>query len=226
MTTTEAPPLAGYTVGVVGTAAGALRGALQPLGARLLALGGDPGGVVSAVTSGTLDVLALSHGADVSALLREAKRDGRLVDVRRALLDHVSAVAADRATAEPLRGSGIPVTYPAADGAGALAAEIVEQLTANRANTLPVAGHRLEVRGHAAVLDGRLVQLPAAGMALLRALARRPGHVYSRDELLELLPRDAHDGHAVEVAIGRLRSALGDPRIVSTVPKRGYRLAM
>ncbi len=29
----------------------------------------------------------------------------------------------------------------------------------------------------------------------------------------------------MEVAIGRLRTALGDPRIVQAVTKRGYRLA-
>ena len=47
------------------------------------------------------------------------------------------------------------------------------------------------------------------------------------------LPRPAaedHAGdgggeHAVEVAVGRLRTALGDPRIIQTVVKRGYRLA-
>ena len=226
MTQTEAPPLAGYTVGVVGTAAVTLRGELEPLGARFVALGTDAPDVLAAVTGTSLDVLALSAGTDVSALLRHAKREGRLVEVRAALLDRVLAVAADRVTAEPLLGSGIPVAYPASDGADTLVSEIVEQLTANRANALPVAGHRLEVRGHAVVLDGRLVPLPSAGMALLRELANRPGHVYSREELRALLPRDAHDGHAVEVAIGRLRATLGDPRIVSTVPKRGYRLAM
>ena len=29
----------------------------------------------------------------------------------------------------------------------------------------------------------------------------------------------------MEVAVGRLRTALGDPRIIQTVVKRGYRLA-
>lgn len=226
MTQTEAPPLAGYTVGVVGAAGLALRQELEPLGARLSALGTDAAAVIVAVLGGSVDVLALSAGTDASALLRHAKREGCLVEVRAALLDRVLAVASDAATAEPMRGSGIPVSYPLTDGADAFVSEIIEQLTANRANALPVAGHRLEVRGHAAVLDGRLVALPSAGMALLRELAKRPGHVYSREELRALLPRDAHDGHAVEVAIGRLRVALGDPRIVSTVPKRGYRLAM
>jgi len=32
--------------------------------------------------------------------------------------------------------------------------------------------------------------------------------------------------HAVETAIGRLRTALGQPKLVQTVVKRGYRLAL
>jgi uroporphyrinogen-III synthase len=62
-------------------------------------------------------------------------------------------------------------------------------------------------------------------MALLRRLIARPGQVVSRRDLLSLTPGEGGDEHAVEVAIGRLRAALGDPRIVLTVVKRGYRLA-
>jgi uroporphyrinogen-III synthase len=83
----------------------------------------------------------------------------------------------------------------------------------------------MNVRGHAVVLDDRLIPLPGASMALLRELARRPGQVVPRRDLLRAAAGDGDDEHAVEVAIGRLRGALGDPRIVLTVVKRGYRLA-
>lgn len=62
-------------------------------------------------------------------------------------------------------------------------------------------------------------------MTVLRKLIVRPGQVVSRRELLSLTPGDGNDEHAVEVAVGRLRAALGDPKIVLTVVKRGYRLA-
>ncbi|HEY0804905.1 MAG TPA: winged helix-turn-helix domain-containing protein, partial [Pseudonocardiaceae bacterium] len=42
--------------------------------------------------------------------------------------------------------------------------------------------------------------------------------------LLAALP-GAGEEHAVETAVARLRSALGEPRLVQTVVKRGYRLA-
>jgi uroporphyrinogen-III synthase len=63
-------------------------------------------------------------------------------------------------------------------------------------------------------------------MAMLRARARRPGRVVPRSELLAVLPGGGGDEHAVETAMNRLRVALGEPRLVQTVVKRGYRLAL
>jgi uroporphyrinogen-III synthase len=70
------------------------------------------------------------------------------------------------------------------------------------------------------------VPVSGVGMTLLRELATRPGQVFSRDALGRLLPGGSTDGHAVEVAIARLRTTLGDPGIVQTVVKRGYRLGV
>ena len=72
-------------------------------------------------------------------------------------------------------------------------------------------------------VDGRLVELAPGPMGVLRALARRPGTVVSRAELVDSLPGGG-DGHAVEMAVARLRAALGAP-LIGTVVKRGYRLA-
>ncbi len=84
----------------------------------------------------------------------------------------------------------------------------------------------MEIRGHAVVVDEELRAVPPAGMALLRALARRPGWVVARAELLRALPGAGRDEHAVETAMARLRTALGSPKLVQTVVKRGYRLAV
>jgi uroporphyrinogen-III synthase len=62
-------------------------------------------------------------------------------------------------------------------------------------------------------------------MAVLRSLGREPGKVVSRKELTAALPSGGEE-HAVETAIGRLRSALGESNVVQTVVKRGYRLAV
>jgi uroporphyrinogen-III synthase len=63
-------------------------------------------------------------------------------------------------------------------------------------------------------------------MALMRSLARQPGRVVSRGDLLAALPGGGDDTHAVETAIARLRAGLGTPKAIQTVVKRGYRLAL
>ena len=60
---------------------------------------------------------------------------------------------------------------------------------------------------------------------MLQALLVNPGHVVSRRELLAALPSGtARSEHAVEMAIARLREALGIPDLIKTVVKRGYRI--
>ena len=93
--------------------------------------------------------------------------------------------------------------------------------------TLSLAGHALDIDDLGVRLDGREVAIGATARALLERLAAEPGRVVSRDDLLVVLPSAGRaGGHAVEVAMSRLRVALGDPRIVQTVVKRGYRLAL
>jgi uroporphyrinogen-III synthase len=88
------------------------------------------------------------------------------------------------------------------------------------------AGHRVDIRGTCALVDGSVKPLSASGMAVLRALAHRPGDVVARNDLLRVLPGNSNDPHAVDTAVLRLRTALGDRNIVATVVKRGYRLAV
>jgi uroporphyrinogen-III synthase len=75
------------------------------------------------------------------------------------------------------------------------------------------------------LLDGTEIRLSPAPLAVLQALVVNPGHVVSRSDLLAALPSGtAGSEHAVEMAVARLRAALGT-KVVQTVVKRGYRLA-
>lgn len=67
-------------------------------------------------------------------------------------------------------------------------------------------------------------------MKLLAALLEHPGQVVSREELRSRVwPNESFGDfdQALNIAIGKLRSALGDsaenPRFIETLPKRGYR---
>ena len=75
-------------------------------------------------------------------------------------------------------------------------------------------------RGH------EVLAVSPSGLSVLHLLVDAKGDVVTRSEVLEVLPGDSGSGHAVEVAVGRLREAIGDRRVVETVIKRGYRLAL
>ncbi|MBM9466749.1 uroporphyrinogen-III synthase [Nakamurella leprariae] len=172
-----------------------------------------------------LDCVTFTSAPAAASFLQASERDGFLPEVLAALQGEVLAAAVGPVTAAPLQRAGVPVLHPARSRLGALVREIAEQVPARRAHRLVAAGHRLEVRGRAVLVDGVLVTPGRTGMALLRRLTAHPGQVLTRAELGAGLPGGDADPHAVEVSVGRLRSALGDPRIVQTVVKRGYRLA-
>jgi len=89
-----------------------------------------------------------------------------------------------------------------------------------------VGGHQLLLHDDAVILDGAEVKLSPAPAAVLGALVANPGNVVSRQALLAMLPSGtAGSEHAVEMAVARLRSALGT-KTIQTVVKRGYRLAV
>jgi uroporphyrinogen-III synthase len=181
--------------------------------------------VIEATAAAALDCVTFTSAPAAANFLRTADELGCGPAVRAAMKGPVLGAAVGSVTAGPLLRADIPVVQPGRFRLGALVREVVEQLPA-RAQVLDAAGHRLQLRGQAVVLDGELVPIPTTGMVLLRELASRPGHVISREALGRLLAGESSEGHAVEVAIGRLRSTLGDPSIVQTVVKRGYRLAL
>ncbi|WP_405898012.1 uroporphyrinogen-III synthase [Streptomyces sp. NBC_00727] len=172
-----------------------------------------------------LDALTFTSAPAAASLLGRAEERGLLTEIVTALRGDVVPACVGPVTAVPLQARGIDTVQPERFRLGPLVQLICRELPA-RARTLPVAGHRVEIRGHAVLVDDELRAVPPAGMALLHSLARRPGWVVSRADLLRALPGSGTDEHAVETAMARLRTALGAPRLIQTVVKRGYRLAL
>jgi len=181
--------------------------------------------LTDALLAGSVDAVTFTSAPAVASLLARARGRELLEPLRDALRGPVLAVCVGPVTAAPLAELDVPTVQPQRSRLGAMVRTLEAEAPA-RARTLPVAGHWLELRGHAVLVDGDLRTPPPAGMALLRALARRPGRVVPRAQLLTALPGGGVDEHAVETAMARLRSALGQPRLVQTVVKRGYRLAL
>jgi uroporphyrinogen-III synthase len=181
--------------------------------------------LLEAIAAGAVDAVTFTSALAATGLLRRADESGLDGELLAALRGPVAAVCVGPVTAGPLLDQGIPATWPDRYRVGALVRHVTEIL-AERARVLTVAEHRLEVRDSAVVVDGSLRPVPPGPMAVLRALARHPGWVVPRADLLAELPGGGADEHAVEAAIARLRSSLGAPKIVQTVVKRGYRLAL
>lgn len=76
---------------------------------------------------------------------------------------------------------------------------------------------------------GEIVKLEPRVMSLLTYLAANQGRIVGKDELLARVWNGAHVvDEALQRAVSMLRQALGDdarkPRLIETVPTRGYRL--
>ncbi|WP_328606591.1 uroporphyrinogen-III synthase [Amycolatopsis sp. NBC_00345] len=180
--------------------------------------------LLDAVLDGTVDALPFTSAPAVASALAMARRTGRLSALVDALSSRVVVACVGPITAGPLAALGVPTVQPQRSRIGALARTVSEALV-SRSPRLSAAGHAIELRGQAAIVDGEWCDVAPAPMALLRALARSPGRVVSRRELCSSLPGGGEE-HAVETAIGRLRTSLGGGGVVQTVVKRGYRLAV
>jgi len=188
--------------------------------------GGEFDQLITQVAQRQFDAVSFTSAPAVAATLMRAADLGISDQLVNALRADVRAMCVGPVTAQPLARLGVPTSSPQRMRLAALAEHIAEELPVLRSRTLQAGGHRIEIRGSAVMVDGAAQSLSPAAMAILRALAHRPGVVVARRELLRRLPGSASDPHAVDTAVLRLRRALGDRKIVATVVKRGYRLAI
>nr|WP_090344537.1 uroporphyrinogen-III synthase [Mycolicibacterium malmesburyense]CRL76118.1 bifunctional uroporphyrinogen-III synthetase/response regulator domain-containing protein [Mycolicibacterium malmesburyense] len=182
--------------------------------------------LVAGIADEKFDAVSFTSAPAVASVLLRAREMGLENRVLAAFRRDVHAMCVGPVTARPLVRLGVPTSAPERMRLGALARHITDELPLLCSRTIRVAGHLLEIRGTCVLVDGAVKPVSPAGMATIRALAHRPGAVVSRADLLRALPGSGTDTHAVETAVLRLRTALGDKNIVSTVVKRGYRLAV
>ncbi|MEV4539748.1 uroporphyrinogen-III synthase [Asanoa sp. NPDC049518] len=175
--------------------------------------------LVDQIVAGQIDAVTFTSAPAVIALLSAG--GDRASAVLDAFRDRVLAACVGPVTAAPLREQGVPTLVPDRARLGALVRAVTEALP-SRARRLVVAGRTVELRGHAAIVDGEFLPLAPASMAVLRTLASQPGTVVSRARLAAALPSGTQG--AIDMAVARLRSSLGSADLVETVIKRGYRL--
>ncbi|QCX28798.1 uroporphyrinogen-III synthase [Nocardioides jishulii] len=189
--------------------------------ARLFAL-------IDQIADCSLDAVTFTAAPAVAALMEAAASVGRRDEVVSAFQSDVLACCVGPVAAAAFERHGVPTVYPERSRLGAMVRLLETELPLRRQGfSIGLAtGSTLLLHGDAVLLDGAEVHLSGSPLAVLNALVTNPGQVVSRADLLAHLPSGgAGSEHAVEMAVARLRSALGT-RAVQTVIKRGYRLAV
>ncbi|WP_344775481.1 uroporphyrinogen-III synthase [Nocardioides panacisoli] len=183
--------------------------------------------LVEEVAARRVQAVTFTAAPAVAALMEAAVSTGRRDDVITAFQADVVASCVGPVTAAAFERWGVPSIWPERSRLAAMVKQLEVELPSRAAGTtLEVAGHTLLLHGDDVLLDGVEVRLSPAPYAVLQALLVNPGNVVSRRDLLAALPSGtAGSEHAVEMAVARLRAALGT-RCIQTVVKRGYRLAV
>lgn len=187
----------------------------------------DPAAVsrsAAAAAAGEVDAVLFTSAPGAAEWLAAAAREGALDRiVAGAASGQVLMAAVGPITAGPLVDVGIEPLIAERGRLGSLVRAVVTYFGGGRAPSAQTAAGRLELRSGGAVLDDRLIPLSRTGVAVLRELFVAAGAVVPRQQLQTALPRSGDSAHAVEMAVARLREALG-PDVIRTIVKRGYRL--
>ncbi|MCT9821160.1 uroporphyrinogen-III synthase [Microbacterium sp. W1N] len=180
---------------------------------------------VQLTAAGEVDAVLFTSAPGASEWLAAAEREGVLDEVRRRsgggrlLIASVGPI-----TAGPLTDAGLAVTIADRGRLGSLVRSVVHHFSGAGVPQIATVAGDLSLRSGGAVLDGAFVPLSRTGVDLLTLLADNPGAVVSRTRLQTALSRASLSPHAVEMAVARVREALGAPEVIKTVVKRGYRL--
>lgn len=180
---------------------------------------------VVAAAQGEVDAVLFTSAPGAAEWIAAAGREGALeAIVDRSRRGRLLLAAVGPITAGPLQDAGIEPLVAERGRLGALVRAVVSHFGGGHADALQTGPGRLELRSAGIVLDGRHIPLSRTGTDLMAALFDAGGGVVSRQRLQTVLPRSGESTHAVEMAVARLREALGTPDLVKTVVKRGYRL--
>lgn len=181
--------------------------------------------LVSMTIAGQIDCITFTSAPAVLGLIEVAVQMELEEQLLLSLRTVCMPVCVGPVCSAPLQRRGVTPVTPDRSRLGAMIHTVADELPRRHSKVFKVAGHDLQIRGSAVDLDGRIIYIPPAPMQILKALAANPGKVLSRAKLIEVLPGEDANPHALEMSVARLRSLLGDAQIVQTLVKRGYRLA-
>jgi uroporphyrinogen-III synthase len=179
--------------------------------------------LIEAACTGGLDCITFTSAPAVHALLMAAEARGRYDDLVDAMRGPVVAAAVGPVTAAPLVAAGIDPLQPERFRMCAMIRQVCEHLESARIIRLDTQHGSVALRGSVVEVRDRRIPLAPVALSILRPLVVARGSVVARDRLAAGMPGTS-DEHALEVALSRLRQALGVPGLIATVVKRGYRI--
>ena len=183
--------------------------------------------LAEAVIGGRIHALTFTTGPAVRNWMAIAE-ERSLAEPLRAMLTSGQVVVGcvGPVCAESLIAEGIPAEHfvvPDAWRLGPLVRSVADALSTHVVR-VDIRGAHLTLSGNHATVDGSPVALTDIDARLLARLATRPNIVHTKIDLLGAVwGNQSGDPHAVEVAIGRLRTRLGTAgSAIASVPRRGY----
>jgi len=183
--------------------------------------------LAQAIADRRVDAVTFTARPQIESLCEIAETEGMLEPLRAGFANGVVAACVGPVCAKAAidAGFGEPVV-PIRPRLGSMVVSVAETLGRRTVN-FRLGNDAARLQGRMVTMAGEAVQLSERERDLLAALARRPGAVLSKAELLRLVwPEGDADEHAVEVAVARLRRRLGpNGHLLETVFRRGYRLA-
>ena len=190
----------------------------------------DPGPaerLVAAVAARSLDAVTFTSAHAVKNFASIARSTEQLDEAVDAMSSGaVTPVAVGPVTAATIRSLGVSsCVEPRHPRLGAMVQALVSSFV-DRALTMDLRGIPVLVQGRlVSIGDAEPVRLTDRERGLLDVLARQPGAVVSKDQLLREVWAGESDDHVVEVTVGRLRRRFGPAGDrIQTVTRRGYRL--
>lgn len=182
---------------------------------------------VMQAAAGEVDAVLFTSAPGAAEWIRAADRANVLDTVRvRAARGRLLLAAVGPITAMPLRDADLRTTIAARGRLGSLVRCVVDHFASGAAPQLQTSAGVMEMRSGGVLVEGGFIPLSRAGASILSALFDAAGRVLSREELSQALPRGGESVHAVEMAVARLREALGAASVIQTIVKRGYRLTV
>ncbi len=183
--------------------------------------------LLTALLNGSIDVLTFTAAPVVDAFFSYVAEQSCTSHILHQLRTVTTVATVGPVTAAPLITHGITPLIPDRFRMGAMIKLIVDHMTTDARTTIPTPHGHLTLQGNRLTLtttdNTTCVTLTDSQRVVMRALTHTPGNVVTRAHLGTLLGV-GHTDHALDVAISRLRTALPDSRLISTVIKRGYRL--